>query len=287
MNRLTLPLSLSTLIESIGDQKRFTPSAITQLIRQANIQNGDLLEWADFEHNKQDGYGRKMVYKQPHFEIMVMSWAAFDSTAVHNHGHTNWGAVQVFGKLEHTTFDYEDNYLTTNLKEKLDNGDVISVGGDLIHQMVNQGEDQVLSLHIYGTSNTVDNITEDSQLFDISKKEIQLVNGGVFYDLLDKDYRLKDEEFETDRLTEIGHYVQLLHHYHKTNTKGAQYQTAINYFHDRSFESRLITELEMDNKRILYFVELSKARKLLETLSESTKSIDAILNELNGFDRYS
>ncbi|MEZ4922687.1 MAG: cysteine dioxygenase family protein [Crocinitomicaceae bacterium] len=287
MNRLTLPVSISSLIDKIGDQRSLSPTEIRNYIREANIQKEDLLDWADFDHNINEGYGRKLVYKQDHYEIMVMSWAPFDSTAVHDHGYTSWGAVQVFGELEHITFDYEDQYLTIDLKEKLSAGEIITVNNDMIHQMVNYHNKRALSLHVYGTDKDVESVTSSAQLYNVSNGQVELVDGGVYYDLKECDYILKGEEFETDRLTEIAHYTLLLQHYFKTGNKGQEYRACMNYFHNRSFEGRLINELEMDSKRVLYFIELKRARKLLRSLGESTRTLDSMINDINEFERYS
>ncbi len=92
---------------------------------------------------------------------------------------------------------------------------------------------------------------------------------------------------KADRLTEIGHYASLLNLYLKSNQRGAQYNKAVKYFQNRSFEGRFSFELELDTKKILYYVELKKARKLLKLLRESTKTIDSILNEINNLEKYS
>ncbi|UKN03383.1 cysteine dioxygenase family protein [Paracrocinitomix mangrovi] len=287
MNRLTLPVSVSKLIESIGDQTTFTPKEIIRLVKDADIKKKDLMEFAHFDHDKKEGYGRHLVHKGKNFEIMVMSWAPLDATAIHNHGYTEWGAVKTFGKLEHTSFEYKNSCLTTLFKEKLSKDEVIAVNQNLIHQMANFSGENVISLHIYGTSLAVDGITDNSHLYELGKGEVQVVDGGVFYDLPKSEIAIANNELYTDRLTLIGHYTSLLNHYLKTGERGPQYLKAINFFHDRSFESRLITELEMDSKDVLYTIELRKAKKVLQKLSESTKTIDAILFELSSIELYS
>lgn len=287
MNKLTLPLSISSLIEKIGNKKDLSPSQIISFIKEANIQAQDLAEWSDFDHDINEGYGRKLIYQHDHYEIMVMSWAAYDATAIHDHGSTDWGAVQVFGELEHVTYDLEDSYLTIQLKEKISDQEVIYVNNDLIHRMINHSNRKVFSLHVYGTNKKTDNVTADAKLYNVSTGEVQLVDGGVFHDLKEDEYTATTIEFDTDRLTQIEHYTQLLQHYYKTSNKGLQYRNAVNYFHDRSFESRLITELEMDSKRVLYFIELKKARKMLRLLGEDTRSVDSILAEMGFFGRFS
>jgi predicted metal-dependent enzyme (double-stranded beta helix superfamily) len=280
MKKLILPASLASLIESIGDKSDFKQTEIVQLINNCGIKKEDLKDFEDFDHAKEDGYGRKLVFKSTHFEILVMSWAPRDFTAIHNHGYTSWGAVQTFGRLEHATFQLEGETLSSLFKEKLTADEIISVDQNLIHQMGNPYNENTLSLHVYGCPHEVNSITESSQLFEVGKGEIQLVDAGVFYDLPASKVAVSDTELISDRLTMIGHYIQLLNYYYKTGTRGPQYKKAINYFLDRSFESRLITELEMDSNCVLYMIELNKARELLILLSESTKIIDSILSDI-------
>lgn len=287
MNKLTLPLSVSTLIESIGDRTDFTTAEITQLLKAANIQKKDLKDFTTFDHPKKEGYGRKLVYQTNHFEVLVVSWAPGDFTAIHNHGYTNWGAVKTFGRLEHSTYSLDGDYLTTLFREKLAPEEVIPVDQSLIHQMGNPYQENVLSIHVYGTSQMVDGITENSQLFEIGKGEVQYVDGGAFYDLPKSQFAIANSDLHADRLTTIGHYTQLLNFYHKTGVRGAQYRKAVNYFHDRSFESRLTTELEMDEKQVLYLIELKKAKHFLRLLGESTQTIDSILMDLNDPENFS
>ena len=47
------------------------------------------------------------------------------------------------------------------------------------------------------------------------------------------------------------------------------------------------TEVELDTKQILYYIELKKAQKLLRLHKEPTRIIDAILNEISDLEKYS
>jgi len=287
MEKLSLPIAITGLIDELKSKQEFRPSEIVKLVKKANIQKIDIESWSDFNHDIIDGYGRKLLYLGDHFEIMIMSWAPRDYSAIHNHGYTNWGAVQLFGELEHISFQNEDDFLSTIIKERFENGQVLSVNQRLIHQMGNPTNENVLSLHIYGTAENVDGITSDSKLFEIGKNEIQFTDGGVFYDLKNVSITNRISGLRADRLTEIGHYIQLLNYYYKSKSKGPQYLTAVNYFHNRSFESSLILEMEMDSKHVLYGIELRRARKLLNLLKEDTSTIDSILYDINDLDKYS
>jgi cysteine dioxygenase len=239
MEKLSLPISISNLIKSLEVQDSFNPVEIINILSDSEINSEDLVKWAKFDHPVTDGYGRALVHAGDNFEIMVMSWNPRDQTAIHNHGYTTWGAVQVFGNLEHASFHCKDNFLYTLHKEKLTHGEVISVSQKLIHQMGNASDQPVLSLHVYGRDVKSDNITSDSFIYEAGKHEIQVVNGGVFYDLKNNEIAKRSSGLTSDPLTEIAHYTSLLNFYYKSNVRGPQFNKAVKYFQDRSFESRV------------------------------------------------
>lgn len=287
MKKLSLPIEILDLISKLDALNSFEPAELLKVLKSSKITKTSLLPWSTFDHNPKEGYGRREVYKGDNFEIMVMSWCPGDYTAVHNHGIAEWGAVKVFGKLEHINFKQEDNFISTIYKEKLDNHEVIAVNQALIHQMGNPFDENCLSLHVYGTSTVSENVTANSQIFEIGKHEIQEVNGGVFYDLKNNEISKRSPGLRADKITEIQHYTHLLNLYYKSNNRGAQYNAAINYFQNRSAEGRLNTEIELDSKQILYFIELKKAQNLLRLLKEPTQIVDAILNEISDLEKYS
>lgn len=287
MNKLTLPLSLMTLVQELDQRKSFTPTELVSLIHAANIRASELRQWERFDHNPTEGYGRSLVHQGEHYEIMVMSWSPSDYSAAHNHGHTTWGAVQVFGCIEHISYKLENNLVSIVEKERLEPNTVIAINEKLIHQMGNPSSESILSLHVYGTHEKVDCITGDSSLFEIGKHEIQFTNGGAFYDLSSEEILHRKPSLTADPLTEIHHFTQLLNLYHKSNYRGPQYNKAVSYFQSRSFENKFSFELDIDSKRVLYLIELKKAQELLKLLKEPTKIISDILSELNDFEIYS
>ncbi len=180
---MELPKSLAYIKEKLASKKIVKPHEVVEVIKAAAVQKEDLEPWADFKHPIKDSYGRKMVYKAPNFEIMVMSWLPGDMSAIHNHGYTTWGAVQVFGENEHATFREESGRLKTLTRSNFEYGEIVGVGHHLIHQMGNLTNENVLTLHIYGVENAIENVTGDANLYDPSNGTIQIINGGVFFDL--------------------------------------------------------------------------------------------------------
>ena len=127
-----LPGSIQFIVQELNHQMRLKPAEMVQLVKRANVQMEDLLPWADFNHPAEDSYGRKLIYKGEHFEIMAMSWLPGDFSTIHDHGYTQWGAVQIFGPAEHATFRYEDDELYTLARWTVKPGDVVGVSHNLI-----------------------------------------------------------------------------------------------------------------------------------------------------------
>ena len=156
--------SVQLLIQKLSERRTYRPADIIQIIAACDIKEEDLLPWADFDHPLQDSYGRKLVHKSPNFEIMVMSWKPGDISAIHDHGYTTWGAVQVFGPQEHAAFRVEDDQLFALNRTYFKYGQIVGVGHSLIHQMGNYSDKNVLTLHVYGLEEDVNMVSGEARL---------------------------------------------------------------------------------------------------------------------------
>ncbi len=92
----SLPTALQQIIRFVHQKSPLKPADLRKAILESGITEQDLLPWADFNHPVEDSYGRKLVYKEDNLEIMVMSWQPGDFSGLHDHGHTEYGAVKVF-----------------------------------------------------------------------------------------------------------------------------------------------------------------------------------------------
>ena len=193
MLTVKLSPSIQKFIARLESVRPTKASQIVSLLKEAAIPEEDLLDFAQFDHDPAHSYGRKMVHKGKNFEIMVMSWNKGDFSAIHDHGHTVWGAVKIFGKAEHATFRWEDENLSTLARWQVDVGDVLGVGHSLVHQMGNKDQPPFISMHVYGCTTPQDLITGEARIFDPENERIQRVNGGAFFNIPSNDV-LKVEE---------------------------------------------------------------------------------------------
>ncbi len=205
-----LPASLQSIAKAMAPLHRSSPAAIRKIVMEAGVKPDDLQRWADFDHPLADSYGRKLAYDGGHFEIMAMSWKPGDVSAIHDHGYTQWGAVQVFGPAEHATFRVEEGVMHTASRGYLKTGQVIAVSHDLVHQMGNTlTNEPFFSLHVYGLDHDISNVTGDARVFDLLGEKIQRVDGGVFYALPPKGIKTLEPGPRGDFPTRLRHLTEL------------------------------------------------------------------------------
>ena len=220
-----LPDSLRSIVSSLSQTSQFTSQDVYQSLLKAQVRQEDLMPWADFAHPVADSYGRQLVYDGGYFEIMVMSWVPGDVSAIHDHGQTQWGAVQCFGRAIHTVYnlsDYPQSTLKDSLRVALRErmlhtvsempvfpGQILEVGHDLIHQMSNYSPKRFLSLHVYGCYDRQDSITGDARIFDLLEGKIQHTNGGVFFCLPEAEISHRSQTLAADYETTLRHHQQM------------------------------------------------------------------------------
>ncbi len=219
-DKALLPESIQRLIASIESEQDMTPYRARELLLEAQLKMEDLEAWADYDHPAADSYGRRLVYDGGYFEMMVMSWLPGDCSGIHDHGHTQWGAVQVFGPAEHAVFLMQDGAISTLSRNKVKAGQVLAVGHQLVHQMQNPTNIKFLTFHLYGTPEPARPITGGARVFVIESNEIQRTDGGVFYALPEEQITAKEPGPRPDYMTWLRDLVELLKRLHRTQSAG-------------------------------------------------------------------
>ena len=204
-----LPDSLQHLIFLLSQTKNLTSRQVHQSLQEAQIQQKDLMAWATFDHPVNHSYGRKLLYDGGYFEIMVMSWVPGDVSAIHDHGATQWGAVQCFGKASHWAYQLNDNLLQTQEFRQFSSGQIVRVSHELIHQMGNSSQDSFLSLHVYGINHEGQSITGNARVFDLFDNSIQYTDGGVFFCLPKAEISHKTFGLNADSASSLRHHQQM------------------------------------------------------------------------------
>lgn len=186
-----------------------------EVLKKAELKIEDLVPFADFTHPPKDGYGRKMVVLDDRFEIMVMSWNPGDFSAIHDHGYTQWGAVQVFGNVMHNIYTNAGGVFKLSKQEILPKGSIAKVNNALIHQMGNVTSEPYLTLHLYGSDDTEGIITADAKIYELECNLIKHTTGGAFFNLPDSEVYDSQPIGPIDRKTFIYHASLLLRYYER------------------------------------------------------------------------
>jgi cysteine dioxygenase len=209
MNKHALPFSLRDLIRTLEAEQEMTPRRAGYLLEQADIKEEDLLPWADFDHSSQHSYARHLAFDGGFFEMMVMSWVPGDYSAIHDHGHTQWGAVQVYGPAEHSVFLAQDDELRTLSRTPVRPGQVFAVSHHLVHQMGNPSETNFLTFHLYGCHGMRHDVTSDARVFDLEEHQIQRTDNGVFFAMAEDQVKLREPGPQPDYLTWLRNLTEL------------------------------------------------------------------------------
>jgi len=187
---MSIPKSLAQLVTLLENEKKtngkISPKRAKELVLQADVQEDDMMQYADFDHPVEDCYGRQLVFDGGSFEVMVMSWKPGDYSSIHNHGYTQWGVVQVYGNTHHFIYNTNDNQLSFARKEILVAGAAVGVNNGMVHQMGNTTSQNYLTLHVYGSNDHSTGITADAANYDLELDRVAMICGGAFFNL-DKD----------------------------------------------------------------------------------------------------
>ena len=98
-----IPDTFSSLISGLIKLENtvLEPQLVADLLGEVNISASDLAPLLTFQ---EDGYTRNLVYRSDSFEVIVLCWAAYTGTGVHDHG-KQYGWVRVLkGALEEVRF---------------------------------------------------------------------------------------------------------------------------------------------------------------------------------------
>lgn len=215
---MNLPTSLARLVKTIENaienETKISPLKAKELVLSANVQVEDMMHYADFDHPVEDCYGRKLVFENEQFEVMVMSWKPDDYSSIHNHGYTEWGVVQAFGQAHHFIYQLKKQELSFAKKEILAKGSAIKVNNGLIHQMGNPTSKGYLTLHVYGINNlALEGITADAKNFDLELDRVAHTCGGAFFNLPAKNVH-EIENGVNPTIDVFNHYSYLLLDYY-------------------------------------------------------------------------
>lgn len=214
--KANLPKPLTSLIDSIDGVENIDNIMIRSIVESHKFQAEVFSEFESFDHCSSKSYGRKLIFENEKFKMMLMSWASGDFTAIHNHGYTEWGCVCAFGELIHRLYSFDNNDLKIIDKTPILEGKIAAVNGELIHLMGNTGNENVATLHIYGANVNRQNVSENSSVYLPEFNKIITTLGAAFLNP-DKETVLSEMPFFAADKELLSDYYNLVSTYYERN----------------------------------------------------------------------
>lgn len=116
--------------------------------------SADLL--ADHIHFSDERYSRNLLAYGPQFYALVLCWKPGQASPIHDHKGASCGVRVIEGTATETSFRWQDELLVENSVTIMQAGEVCGSFDDDIHEIRNNGETNLVTLHIY--SPYLDNI---------------------------------------------------------------------------------------------------------------------------------
>lgn len=215
MNTVISP-PIQALINDIQKQDRVDNTLILDIVQAHQLSQNDLAPFALYDHQCSESYGRKLIFDNGNFKLLLMSWRAGDFTAIHNHGYTEWGSISFFGTLTHRLYNASGKDLTLVHKNTFQAGQHITMSGDLTHMMGNSSNENIMTLHIYGSNSRKHNVSEGAKVFMPEQHKTVTTMGSAYLNMA-QDYIVNELPLNTMAQDSLEDYLQLVKPFYERN----------------------------------------------------------------------
>lgn len=111
---------------------------------------------ADYIHFSDERYSRNLVAHGPQFYALVLCWKPGQASPIHDHKGASCGVRVIQGTATETSFRWQQDRLVPDRVTTMQAGEVCGSFDDDIHEIRNNGAENLVTLHIY--SPYLDNI---------------------------------------------------------------------------------------------------------------------------------
>jgi cysteine dioxygenase len=206
----SLPLPVKMIIDEINHCSTINNTLLSEIVAKSGLSVKDLAPFHTFDHAPAESYGRRLLYSNDRFKVLLMSWCSGDFTAIHNHGATQWGCVYFMGQATHRIYEKKNGMLTMKNNDGFELGQTANVCGDLIHIMGNSSPKDFMTLHIYGIDDQSQKSEELAEVYAPELNKVFFTSGHAYLNI--KSDLVKDEK-EIGRVCPdtLADYLRLIH----------------------------------------------------------------------------
>ena len=121
---------------------------------------------ADYIHFSDERYSRNLLAHGPQFYALVLCWKPGQASPIHDHKGASCGVRVIQGTATETSFAWQGDKLLPQRVTTMRAGEVCGSFDDDIHEIRNNGSENLVTLHVY--SPYLDNIN----LYDIESGKV-------------------------------------------------------------------------------------------------------------------
>ncbi|MDH3535621.1 MAG: cysteine dioxygenase family protein [Gammaproteobacteria bacterium] len=121
---------------------------------------------SDYIRFSDEHYSRNLLAHGPQFYALLMCWKPGQASPIHDHRGASCGVRVIQGNATETSFRWQGERLVVDKVTTMQAGEVCGSFDDDIHEIRNNGDDNLVTLHVY--SPYLDNIN----LYDIDSGEV-------------------------------------------------------------------------------------------------------------------
>ena len=211
-----LPNCIQNLVVELNNQNHIDNRIVAEILSETKLSEQALKPYFYADHPTTESYGRKLIWDNGDFKILLMTWHPGDFTAIHNHGHADWGGVYFFGDATHRLYEVENDELSLVEKTVFPKGQVASICGDLTHLMGNSGSRDMVTLHIYGSNTRKKNVSQDAKVYFPEFEKVVTTMGSAYLNM-NKELILSEKPFESKNTEVLADYFSLVKPFYERN----------------------------------------------------------------------
>ena len=132
---------------------------------------------ADYIHFSDERYARNLLAHGPQFYALVLCWKPGQASPVHDHRGASCGVRVIQGTATEISFRWQGERLVEDREVTLLAGEVCGSFDDDIHQIRNNGDENLVTLHVY--SPYLDNIN----LYEIESGKVSVFSDPLIAQL--------------------------------------------------------------------------------------------------------
>jgi cysteine dioxygenase len=142
-------MNLAETIEELKQTaKELRLPDLRQMIGNLKLDSSEVLPYIQFTENH---YARNLVYRNNHFEVLVLCWRPGQRSPIHDHGSSICTVYTVDGIMSADNYRKSaGGHIRADYSEDFKPGSVLSIQTSEIHQVSNlQASADLVSLHFY------------------------------------------------------------------------------------------------------------------------------------------